>query len=307
MVAELFQENREKRLLVGAVQNKEAFPDFFAFLEKARDWGSRWVEFKYERELDPGGRMRNLAGEDLGRLAEKYGIPVSVHAPYNPGINFGALDREIRTETRERMKACLDFASRVKARYITLHGGYLTIEAESLPEETGSGQPPYLLIRQRIPGEEFENLKQRIFTELRLFMAQAAARGIPVALENLHGFSDVKARFPITPEDYNECRVKLGEGVCLVYDTGHGNSTGLHIMDYINRVGAGRIAGAHIHDNEGNEDQHLPPGKGNIDFPAFFSYYLSNGLSFPLNLEMRSEKDFELSRFSIRDLLADHI
>jgi len=78
-------------------------------------------------------------------------------------------------------------------------------------------------------------------------------------------------------------------------------------MDYINRVGADRIAGAHIHDNDGNEDKHLPPGKGNIDFPAFFSYYLSSGLSFPPNLEMRSEKDFELSRFSIRDLLADHI
>jgi len=118
MAAELFQENREKRLLVGAVQNKEAFPDFFAFLEKARDWGSRWVELKYERELDPGGRMRSLAGEDLGRLAEKYGIPVSVHAPYNSGTNFGALDREIRTETREQMKACLDFASRVKATLI---------------------------------------------------------------------------------------------------------------------------------------------------------------------------------------------
>jgi len=300
----LFQKNSVKGLRIGAVQNKKAFPDFFIFLEKAREWSSQWVEFKYERELDPEGRMRGVAGEKLGRLAEKYGIPVSVHAPYNPDVNLGASDKEVRAYTREQMKACLDFASRIKARFITVHGGYLMLKGFSPPEVTDSNQPLYLLVRNQVPLREYDSFKQRIFSEIKKFMTQAATRGIPVALENLHGFFDVKARFPVTPEDYNECRTKLGEDLYLVYDTGHGNSTGLHIIDYINKVGPGRIAGTHIHDNKGKLDQHLPLGNGNIDFTAFFYNYLSNKWSFPLNLEMRTEEDFASSRLYVRKLLA---
>src|SRR5690554_7192409 len=104
--------------------------------------------------------MRGVAGEKLGRLAEKYGIPVSVHAPYNPDVNLGASDKEVRAYTREQMKACLDFASRIKARFITVHGGYLMLKGFSPPEVTDSNQPLYLLVRNQVPLREYDRSEE---------------------------------------------------------------------------------------------------------------------------------------------------
>jgi sugar phosphate isomerase/epimerase len=53
----------------------------------------------------------------------------------------------------------------------------------------------------------------------------------------------------------------------ITFDVGHANIE-REAVSYLNAIPSEKIINIHIHDNDGKEDQHLPVGKGNIDFPA---------------------------------------
>jgi sugar phosphate isomerase/epimerase len=89
-----------------------------------------------------------------------------------------------------------------------------------------------------------------------------AARGITVQLENI-----------MLPES----RCGLLAGVCREYDeplgicldTGHAHVDGGLLCEI---AAAGEhLQALHVHDNFGSADDHLPPGRGNIDWPATLS------------------------------------
>ncbi len=63
------------------------------------------------------------------------------------------------------------------------------------------------------------------------------------------------------------------------------------------------IGNIHVHDNHGKEDEHLPAGEGNIDFPEIISALKENGYKCPLTMEFsgtyglrRVEKGIEYIR-----------
>lgn len=281
-------------LKIGAVQEKRVFSNHAAFLAHVISWGFDWVEFKYEVRIDPDGRLRGSLGENLGKLAQKHNIAVSVHAPYDDGINLGTVDQALLQETRKRVKYSIEFAERVNARYLTVHGGFLELGKTHGSEEE-KGRPSYEIARQRAGEKAVAELKARIFEEVDRVMEYGARRGIRVALENLHGFSSTRVRFPVTPQDFAECRKALGK-FPIVYDTGHAHSTGLEPAEFINKVGPENIIGTHIHDNDGTGDLHLPVGSGHIRFDPMLQDYTELGWDFPLNIEVRSLEHFAKSK-----------
>jgi sugar phosphate isomerase/epimerase len=258
-------------------------------------WGFDWVEFKYEVRLDPDGMLRSNLGAHLGKLAQKCNIRVSVHAPYDDGINLGASDSELLQETKKRVKYSIEFAQRVNAQYLTIHGGFLRLEEKICDSRKGKGHLPYELARQQVGARALAELKARIFEEVGRIMEYGEKRGIKVALENLQGFSYDRVRFPVTPLDFTECREALGK-FPIVFDVGHAHSTGLEPTEFINRVGPENVRGTHIHDNDGSDDLHLPLGRGNIRVDAMLKDYVEYGWGFPLNIEVRSVEHFEESR-----------
>lgn len=282
-------------LTIGAVQEKWVFPDHAAFLAQVVSWGFDWVEFKYEVRLDPDGMLRSNLGAHLGKLAQKCNIRVSVHAPYDDGINLGASDSELLQETKKRVKYSIEFAQRVNAQYLTIHGGFLRLEEKICDSRKGKGHLPYELARQQVGARALAELKARIFEEVGRIMEYGEKRGIKVALENLQGFSYDRVRFPVTPLDFTECRDALGK-FPIVFDVGHAHSTGLEPTEFINRVGPENVRGTHIHDNDGSDDLHLPLGRGNIRVDAMLKDYVEYGWGFPLNIEVRSVEHFEESR-----------
>ena len=58
------------------------------------------------------------------------------------------------------------------------------------------------------------------------------------------------------------------EDVKICWDTGHGHVAGYDQKEALMTIG-GRLAGLHIHDNNGQEDAHLQPREGNIDWQSF--------------------------------------
>jgi len=71
-------------------------------------------------------------------------------------------------------------------------------------------------------------------------------------------------------------------GICL--DTGHWNMAG-HLAASA-RAAAGRIVTVHIHDSEGEVNDHQMPGDGAIDWPQLIDILREGGYGGPLMLEV---------------------
>jgi sugar phosphate isomerase/epimerase len=75
-------------------------------------------------------------------------------------------------------------------------------------------------------------------------------------------------------------------GFCL--DVGHAHAfTDLPPRQWVQRL-AGRIVHLHIHDNPGDDDRHLPPGEGTIDFPDLYAAIRRHCPQAVLSLELET-------------------
>lgn len=281
---------------LGAVQDGKAFPDHGEFLQQALAWQFQWVEFKYERSLDPQTLLLGKAGQALGRRAADAGIGISVHAPYDERepINLGDADPAVRRQSRGMVQRSIHFAANVRARYITLHGVY-----SWLRDVDDTHQLP---LRLRIPGAEFEDMRQRFQEDLVWLCSEAAAVNVHLAVENFYDspLARGKIKFPVRPDHVKQCLRMAPQSVKFMYDLGHGNSLGLHPADYLDMVGPEHVVGTHVHDNDGSKDRHWTLGQGNLDLYGFLHYAKARELSFPLNLEMKNEQDLRQSQQVLR-------
>jgi sugar phosphate isomerase/epimerase len=53
------------------------------------------------------------------------------------------------------------------------------------------------------------------------------------------------------------------------------------------------VASAHIHDNHGDKDEHLPPYNGTIDWPSALPLLLSTSVDLPLTLELKEKSPLD--------------
>lgn len=87
----------------------------------------------------------------------------------------------------------------------------------------------------------------------------------------------------------------------LTFDLGHTQVFNGSPAEFASALGPHRIDIAHIHDNTGREDSHLPPGQGKVDWEEFLTHYQKDGWAFPLFLETVGDgPDFHLGREFIR-------
>lgn len=60
--------------------------------------------------------------EDIGKAAERYGIKLSIHAPYY--INLNSAEKEKREASKKRILKCCEIGHYLKASYVVFHPGY---------------------------------------------------------------------------------------------------------------------------------------------------------------------------------------
>jgi sugar phosphate isomerase/epimerase len=76
---------------------------------------------------------------------------------------------------------------------------------------------------------------------------------------------------------------------CL--DTGHAHMTGAHVSEGV-RAFEGVLVTIHAHDNSGGADEHLLPGAGSIDWPAFGRELQATGYAGGVVLELRQPEGY---------------
>ena len=116
----------------------------------------------------------------------------------------------------------------------------------------------------------------------------ARAAGVRIAIENGGTEEHLQTLSQLLPE-YDAGYL----GLC--YDAGHGNLSGVG-LDYLERF-KDRLISVHLHDNDGQSDQHRPMFTATVDWPRLAGIMATSGYTGPVSQEL----SIRLSGFTDED------
>ena len=182
---------------------------------------------------------------DISKIARKLddnSRTVTLHGPFID-LNAGSPDPAVRRVTRRRLEQLLALVPLFKPVSVVCHAGY---------------DPKRYSYFKEFWAENSTKLWS-------WFADQVAGHGARLMLENVYenGPEDIQFLF----ERLKKKRV----GFCL--DTGHSSAFGQSdIENWLKTLGP-YLGQLHLHDNHGNEDEHLAIGSGIIDFAKVFKHF----------------------------------
>jgi sugar phosphate isomerase/epimerase len=175
----------------------------------------------------------------LKSLEKSYKVKYTVHAPF-AGINIALSSRPLLTATLKRLKKSIAHACALDSKLWVFHPGFMTG------------------VSSHYPSLDWKTNLQSV----RLLFKFAWDCGLETAIENLANPSLLK-----NTDDFERFYNEVDEPIGLALDTGHANLVGP--ADSFLRRFPDRIVHIHAHDNDGQSDQHLGIGYGNIDWKCF--------------------------------------
>lgn len=172
----------------------------------------------------------------LKGLASSYGLTLVVHAPFN-NLNACAVNRSFRALSMKLLNKCFERAGALGSELVVVHLGL---------------DSPISLFKPKVVWDI-------CFKSASRLIELGRDCGVTVAFENSTG----EAGLLKNVEEVRRLAERV-DGVKLSFDVGHANTVGqtkeflekfLHLMVH-----------AHVHDNDGFRDLHLPVGEGTIDW-----------------------------------------
>lgn len=203
-------------------------------------------------------------------VAPSYDLEYSAHSPMSD-INIGSLNPRMREAALQELIAGLGAARRMDMDVYTVHPGFMTPLGFVAPER----------------------VTEAVRLSLRRLEAVSREMGVGIALENMP-----RSPFSLatTPAALTELMEDLDIGIC--FDVGHANTMGL-TEEFL--ALKDRFINLHVHDNRGETDEHLPVGKGTVDFPRLLRGL--SGYSGRYVIESRGLEDAVEGQRELRRLL----
>ncbi len=192
---------------------------------------------------------------------KNYPGPLAVHGPF-VGIEYDHIDHLLREAVSRRMDLTFQAVIELNASRLILHTGF----------------------KQEILMFDFlDKWVEDTAAFWRKEISRYADQGITVVMENT---------VELDPTVLIELHDRVDHDhfkLCL--DVGHANLfSNLPLAAWIEKMGS-RLVHLHIHDNLGRLDEHLPFGKGNIQFDAVFEALHQVVPDVTVSLEVNSDKD----------------
>ncbi len=219
------------------------------------------------KELDVGVEVyfNNDAIDDVdeahvtetGKILRGEGIRCTVHAPFMD-LSPGAVDRDVRNITREKLKRTVTMANHLGALGVVCHPGY---------DKWRFGD--YLDVwLEGSAGTWNEVLGE-------------AGDQLPVMLENV---------FEEEPLSFIELfKYMKPKKLYLCFDSGHFNLfTNVSLEVWLSTIG-NYVKEMHLHDNHGTRDDHLPIGRGTFPFRELKGFLKARGDDIILTAEVHDE------------------
>ncbi|RLE49597.1 MAG: hypothetical protein DRJ31_04285 [Candidatus Methanomethylicota archaeon] len=172
----------------------------------------------------------------LKELSSTHNLKLVVHAPFN-NINACAVNPSIRRASIKELLKCFDRAKKLESELVVVHLGL---------------DSPISLFK---PGFSWSIC----LNSARELLELASQRGVQIAFENLTKNTGML-------KNVEEVRklIENIDDVKLSFDIGHANLVG-QIRDFLENF-IDFMIHAHLHDNDGIQDLHLPVGEGTIDW-----------------------------------------
>ena len=190
----------------------------------------------------------------------------SFHAPFGPEIDIASADHAQRAASVTEILKAAEAAALLQVHYFVLHPG---------PEN-----PAVVAPEKQLPRLE------HLIESLNQVARQCKELGIMCVLENKlpHLIFGKPSDILWILDGINSAEV----GFCL--DTGHAFFAG-QISDLVRKVVSGYLRMIHAHDNNGTNDDHLPPGDGKIDWDKLLRELVEVRFRGAFILEMAGQND----------------
>jgi sugar phosphate isomerase/epimerase len=173
--------------------------------------------------------------QDLISLIEyaesSFDLGISVHTPFSD-LNIASLNAPIWLETLREVEATIEGLAD-HARIFVIHPGYVSPLAAFCPKKA--------LVKNK--------------QALTRLVQCAKEYQVTVTVENMVNVDFLLGRFPHEIEEMSP------NGLGFTFDVGHANTA--NAIDSFSKM---KIDHVHLHDNNGQADEHLPLGLGNINW-----------------------------------------
>jgi len=207
--------------------------------------------------------------ENILNIAKKNNIEIGMtHAPYCMVFRS---NREEYEQTQQHTIRAIYATKILESPYIVVH--------PVLHPDFNNGQNPERAFQANI--DYFKGLVPAL-----------KETGVVACIENLYWGERKDPKTPnscTTPAQLIKIIDTLNEmygphfAACL--DTGHATISGEDAIDFVQKLGD-RLRVLHIQDNFGVLDNHVVPGRGVIDWPAFMEVFLASGYQGTFNFEV---------------------
>lgn len=205
-----------------------------------------------------------LAGKYKSALKKNNITVEQIHGPWR----FPAQDatEDDRAERFGKMTKSLALAKFFDARYVAIH--------PLMPFGAESAENP----------EKVYEINKKFYTALA---SVAEKLGVTVCLENMP-FRE----FPLSSTESIISLIKDINSPALkfCFDTGHALYYGESVAEAVKTAGSEYLRILHVHDNCGDEDYHLPPYEGIINWADFIEALYDIGFDGVMNLETTPAK-----------------
>lgn len=206
------------------------------------------------------------AVKKAAHLCNKLGMEAySLHAPFADHIDLTSWDRNQRENSKEEILKAAEASAILEVRYFVIHPG---------PEHAYTPPPHERIPRMQHAAEMLNTIAHRCH-EL----------GVQCVLENklphlIFGNSSDTLWIMGAMDTVNI-------GTCL--DTGHAYLSG-ELYNVMHKL-SGHLQMIHANDNFGQNDDHLPPGKGRIHWEKLLCELSETGFHGGFILELAAQKD----------------
>ncbi len=191
----------------------------------------------------------------IGRWFAELGLELTdVHGSHGKEKAWGSCAEYERQAGLELIRNRIRFASELGSDVVIMHLPGRPVDPQSDPE-----------------------FDARLHDSIDSLLPDLAEHGVRLAFENMarDDFGLIRQLLADYPAD----RI----GVC--YDAGHGNMGDAQGLNHLETV-KDRLISVHLHDNDGQSDQHLPPFCGTVDWPGLARIIVGSSYSKPLSFEV---------------------